>query len=52
MRQLILGVLLSAAAGHLAAQEPAWNANANKACDRACRVGVMDGYMNAMCAAG
>jgi hypothetical protein len=33
---------------HLRAQEPAWNANAIKPCDRACLVGFMDGYMNAI----
>ena len=27
---------------------PAWNAAAVKECDRACLVGIMDGYMNAI----
>jgi hypothetical protein len=29
-------------------QEPAWNAGTIKECDRACLVGVIDGYMNAI----
>ena len=31
-----------------AAKEPEWNPAAIKACDRACLVGIMDGYMNAL----
>jgi hypothetical protein len=46
--KLMLAALLGAAAAHFAAQEPAWNASAIKECDRACLVGVMDGYMNAI----
>lgn len=30
------------------AKEPEWNPGAIKACDRACLVGIMDGYMNAL----
>src|SRR5216110_1330726 len=48
--KLMLGVLLSMAATHMAAQESPWNANAIKECDRACLVGFMDGYMNAIIA--
>jgi hypothetical protein len=29
-------------------QEPPWNPTAIKECDRACLVGIMDGYMNAI----
>jgi hypothetical protein len=29
-------------------QEPEWNATAAKECDRACLVGIVDGYMNAI----
>ncbi len=32
----------------VAAQEPAWNATAIKECDRACLVGILDAYMNAI----
>ena len=32
----------------VAAQEPAWNATAIKECDRACLVGILDRYMNAI----
>src|SRR5262245_33878717 len=32
----------------LAAQEPVWNATNIKSCDRACLVGFMDRYMNAI----
>jgi hypothetical protein len=49
--KLILGVLLLVAATlpvATVAQEPPWNAGAIKPCDRACLVGVMDGYMNAI----
>ena len=31
-----------------AAAEPEWNPAAIKACDRACLVGIMEGYMNAI----
>ncbi len=31
-----------------AAQEPAWSAAGIKECDRACLVGILDGYMNAI----
>ena len=47
--KLMLGLsLYVAAAATLAAQEAPWNPNAIKDCDRACLVGVMDGYMNAI----
>jgi len=46
---IVLGsVLLCAVATMVAAQEPAWNAGAIKECDRACLVGIIDGYMNAI----
>jgi hypothetical protein len=44
----LAGLLLCGLATTLAAQEPAWNASAIKACDRACLVGVIDGSMNAI----
>ena len=43
---MILVVLLSAALVPFA-QEPPWNAAA-KECDRACLVGILDGYLNAI----
>lgn len=46
--KVMAGLLLCVGAMTLAAQEPAWNANAIKECDRACLVGVMDGYMSAL----
>ena len=46
--QLITGVLLSLTAVQLTAQEPAWNPAAIKECDRACLVGIMDGYLSAI----
>jgi len=42
------GVLLCLAAVQLTAQEPAWNPAAIKECDRACLVGIMDGYLSAI----
>ena len=42
------GLLLCVTGATIAAQEPAWNPAAIKACDRACLVGVLDGYMNAI----
>jgi hypothetical protein len=42
------GVLLFGAAIRTMAAEAEWNAAAIKECDRACLVGVMDGYMNAI----
>ena len=50
MRRLMTGVLLCLATTRIAAQEPAWNAASMKECDRACLVGIMDGYMNAIVA--
>ena len=49
MRKLrVMGRLLFCVlAVRLAAQEPPWNP-AIKGCDRACLVGIMDGYMNAI----
>jgi hypothetical protein len=46
--KLLSGALLCAAVTTAGAQEPAWNASAVKECDRACLVGVLDGYMNAL----
>ena len=46
--KLMTGVLLSLAAVQLTAQEPAWNPAAIKECDRACLVGIMDGYLSAI----
>jgi hypothetical protein len=34
--------------GPLKAQEPEWNPASIKPCDRACLIGIMDGYMNAI----
>ena len=39
---------LCAIATFVAAQEPVWNAAAIKECDRACLVGILDGYMRAI----
>src|SRR5688572_6736027 len=39
---------LCAIATLVSAQEPAWNGAAIKECDRACLVGILDGYMNAI----
>ena len=44
----ISGVLLCLAATTVVAQEPPWNAAAVKECDRACLVGSMDSYLNAL----
>jgi hypothetical protein len=46
--KLMGAALLCVAATSVTAQEPAWNASAIKECDRACLVGILDGYMNAM----
>jgi len=46
--KLIGGLLLCGLAGRVSAQEPAWNAASVKECDRACLVGILDGYMNAI----
>ena len=43
-----IGALLAGGAVMLAAQEPEWNAANLKECDRACLVGVVDRYMDAM----
>ena len=40
--------LLGVVATTVVAQEPAWNASAIKECDRACLVGVLDGYLDAL----
>jgi hypothetical protein len=45
---LMSGLSLCLIAATIAAQEPAWNAAAIKECDRACLVGILDGYMNAI----
>jgi hypothetical protein len=47
---LIGCAVLSAMATLFAAQQPAWNAAAIKECDRACLVGILDGYMSAVVA--
>jgi len=39
---------VAGAAALVAAQETAWNATAIKECDRACLVGILDRYMNAI----
>ena len=39
---------LCVAATTVVAQEPAWNASAIKECDRACLVGILDGYLDAL----
>jgi hypothetical protein len=41
-------LLAGAAAATLSAQEPAWNPANVKECDRACLVGIMEGYMTAI----
>jgi hypothetical protein len=46
--KLIAGVLLSLPAAQLVAQEPPWNPAAVKECDRACLVGIVDGYLSAI----
>jgi hypothetical protein len=43
-----VGLLLSVMAATIAAQEPPWTPAAFKECDRACLVGILDGYMNAI----
>jgi len=48
MLKLMSGLLLCLAITTVAAQEPAWNAAAIKECDRACLVGILDGYMDAI----
>jgi hypothetical protein len=46
--KLISAAWLCLAVTTVVAQEPVWNASAIKECDRACLVGVLDGYMNAI----
>jgi hypothetical protein len=46
--KIVIGLVLCLASTRTGAQEPPWNAAAIKECDRACLVGVMDGYMNAL----
>ena len=41
-------LLLYGLAFQTMAAEPEWNRAAIKECDRACLVGIMDGYMNAI----
>lgn len=51
MKQFVwvgMGVLFCGMAACAIAAEPEWNAAAIKECDRACLVGIMDGYMNAI----
>jgi hypothetical protein len=45
---IVAGVLLCGNAVEMIAAEPEWNPSAIKECDRACLVGIMDGYMNAL----
>ncbi len=46
---ICLALLLAClTAGVLIAQEPEWNPVNIKPCDRACLIGIMDGYMNAI----
>jgi hypothetical protein len=50
-RLLMLGMvflLACSAVGSVCADEPEWNPAALKECDRACLIGIMDGYMNAL----
>ena len=46
--KLMAAALCCMAAATVLAQEPAWNATAIKECDRACLVGVLDGYLDAL----
>src|SRR5437867_4739168 len=46
--RLGVSTLLCSVAFPMMAQEPEWNPAAIKACDRACLIGFMDGYMNAL----
>jgi hypothetical protein len=46
--RLIGALVLCAVTTIVAAQEPVWNAGAIKECDRACLVGILDGYMSAI----
>jgi hypothetical protein len=41
-------VLIGLMVGLLSAQEPEWNPSRVKECDRACLVGIVEGYMNAI----
>jgi hypothetical protein len=48
-RRILPGLLVCVVAtATMTAQEPEWNPAAVKACDRACLIGIMDGYMNAI----
>jgi hypothetical protein len=46
----LIGCAVLSAMATLLAQQPAWNAAAIKECDRACLVGILDGYMSAVVA--
>ena len=46
--KLMAAALCGMAAATVLAQERAWNATAIKECDRACLVGVLDGYLDAL----
>ncbi|HXP85331.1 MAG TPA: hypothetical protein VN841_11465 [Bryobacteraceae bacterium] len=48
MKTTLLGVSLLLCGMTVRAGEPEWNAAAIKECDRACLVGIMDGFMNAI----
>ena len=41
-------VLIGLMVGLLSAQDPEWNPSRVKECDRACLVGIVEGYMNAI----
>ena len=44
----IVVLTVALAMSSASAEEPEWNPEALKECDRACLVGIMDGYMNAI----
>jgi hypothetical protein len=46
--RLMTGLSLCLMAATTVAQEPVWDAAAIKECDRACLVGILDSYMNAI----
>ena len=46
--KVLSSALVCAAAANVAAQEPAWDAAALKACDRACLVDILDRYLSAI----
>jgi len=42
---IVAGILLCGLSGRTFAAEPEWNGAAIKPCDRACLIGIMEGYM-------